>query len=189
QGHPITDVHISRSASILAHPEAHFTMARPGLMLYGVYPSPEFSPRADLRPVMAVKTEIVQLKSVPPGTSISYGRTFRARRETRVATIAIGYADGLSRHLSNRGEALVRGRRCPVIGRVCMDLTMLDTTAVADARVGDEVVLIGSQGKERITAEEMAEKIGTISYEVLCGISKRVPRRYVDASGMTPDTI
>jgi alanine racemase len=116
------------------------------------------------------------LKKLPAGTPISYGRTFVTRRESLIATIPIGYADGFSRSLSNCGEALVRGARVPVTGRVCMDMTMLDVTEVPGVREGDEVVLIGSSGSERITAADLAAKTGTIPYEVLCGISSRVPR-------------
>ena len=116
------------------------------------------------------------LKKLPTGTPISYGRTFVTGRESLIATIPIGYADGFSRSLSNCGEALVRGARVPVVGRVCMDMTMLDVTDVPGVREGDEVVLIGSSGGERITAADLAAKTGTIPYEVLCGISARVPR-------------
>jgi alanine racemase len=123
-------------------------------------------------------TRIAFLKKTPAGIPISYGRTFVTKRKSLIATVPIGYADGYARSLSNRGEALVRGTRVPVVGRVCMDMMMLDTTDVAGVREGDDVVLIGSQGSERITAEDIAAKTGTIPYEVLCGISSRVPRVY-----------
>ena len=119
------------------------------------------------------------MKTVPAGAPISYGRTFVTKRESRIATIPIGYADGFSRGLSNCGEALVRGARVPVTGRVCMDMTMLDVTDVPGVSEGDDVVLIGRQGNEEITADDIAAKTGTIAYEVLCGISSRVPRVYV----------
>jgi alanine racemase len=144
-------------------------------MLYGYDPL-ERSSGADLRPVLSLVSRIAFLKKVPAGTPISYGRTFVTERESRIATIPIGYADGYSRALSNKGEAIVRGRRVPVVGRVCMDMTMLDVTDVPQALVGDEVVLIGRQGKERITADDIAAGTGTIAYEVLCGIGGRVPR-------------
>jgi alanine racemase len=145
-------------------------------MLYGYDPVEGNAPGAALQPVLSLVTRIFLLKKLPAGTPISYGRTFVTRRESLIATIPIGYADGFSRSLSNCGEALVRGARVPVTGRVCMDMTMLDVTEVPGVREGDEVVLIGSSGSERITAADLAAKTGTIPYEVLCGISSRVPR-------------
>jgi len=154
-------------------------MVRPGLMLYGYNPLEGEGFGADLRPVLSLITRIAFLKKVLAGVPISYGRTFVTKRESVIATIPIGYADGYSRGLSNRGEAIVRGIRVPVAGRVCMDMTMLDVTDVPDVSEGDGVVLIGSQGNERITAVDIALRTGTIPYEVLCGISSRVPRMYV----------
>jgi alanine racemase len=127
---------------------------------------------------MTLKTRIHFLKSVPPGARISYGGTFKARRESLIATLPIGYADGYSRALSNHGEVLIEGKRAPVVGKVCMDFVMVDVTDIPRVSVGDEVVLMGRQGKEQISPEEIAEKIGSISYEVLCSIRKRVPRIY-----------
>ncbi len=124
-------------------------------------------------------TRVAFLKKVPAGVPISYGRTFVTKRESVIATLPIGYADGYSRGLSNKGEALVRGRRARVAGRVCMDMCMMDVTDVPGVREGDEVVLIGSQSGERVTADEIAVKTGTIPYEVLCGIGSRVPRIYL----------
>jgi len=124
-------------------------------------------------------TKIVQLKKVPKGFSVSYGRKFVAKKESAIAAIPIGYADGFPRHLSNKGEALIRGQRARVAGVVCMDMTMLDVTHIRGVTEGDEVVLIGRQGHDEITVNEVAEKAGTISYEILCGISSRVPRVYV----------
>jgi alanine racemase len=171
--------HAANSAAVLDYRRALFTMVRPGLMLYGYNPLEGEAADADLRPVLSLVTRIAFLKKVPAGLPISYGRTFVTKRESMIATIPIGYADGYSRGLSNRGEAIVRGVRVPVVGRVCMDMTMLDVTEVPAVSEGDEVVLIGSQGNERITADDIAVKTGTISYEVLCGISSRVPRVYV----------
>jgi alanine racemase len=151
-------------------------MVRPGLMLYGYSPL-ESSVSADLRPVLSFASRIAFLKNVAAGVPISYGRTFVTKRESLIATIPVGYADGYSRTLSNKGEALVRGKRVPVAGRVCMDMTMLDVTGIPGVAEGDEVVLIGRQGNERITADDIAAKTGTIVYEVLCGISGRVPRK------------
>jgi alanine racemase len=167
--------HAANSAAVLEYGRALLTMVRPGLMLYGYNPL-ESGVAADLRPVLSLFTRIAFLKKVPAGVPISYGRTYVTNRESLIATIPIGYADGYSRSLSNKGEALVRGKRVPVAGRVCMDMTMLDVTDVPDVAAGDEVVLIGSSGSERITADDIAAKTGTIAYEVLCGISGRVPR-------------
>ena len=145
-------------------------------MLYGIYPSAAMANQIELKPVLSWQTRIVQLKKVPAGTSISYGQTFVTERESLIATLPVGYADGYSRLLSNRGAALVRGERAPVVGRVCMDLTMLDVTAIANVQQGDEVVLLGRQGNAEISADEMAAWANTISYEVLTSIAARVPR-------------
>jgi alanine racemase len=179
RGITIPLIHAANSAAILDYRRALFTMTRPGLMLYGYNPLEAGAAQANLTPVLSLVTRIAFLKKVPPGIPISYGRTFVTKRESLIATIPIGYADGYNRGLSNKGEALVRGMRAPVVGRVCMDMCMIDVTEVPGAREGDEVVLIGSQGRERITADDIAAKIGTIAYEVLCGISSRVPRIYL----------
>jgi len=167
--------HAANSAAVLEYDRALLTMVRPGLMLYGYNPL-ESGTTVDLRPVLSLTTRIAFVKEVPAGVPISYGRTFVSKRESLIATIPIGYADGYGRGLSNKGEALVRGVRVPVAGRVCMDMTMLDVTGVPGVAEGDEVVLIGRQGGQRITADDIAAKTGTIAYEVLCGISGRVPR-------------
>jgi alanine racemase len=172
--------HAANSAALLDYQRAHFTMVRPGLMLYGYNPlEGDTAADADLRPVLSLVTRIAFLKKVPAGIPISYGRTYITKRESLIATLPIGYADGYSRSLSNRGEALVRGVRAPVAGRVCMDMCMLDVTDVPGVSEGDEVVLIGNRENERITADDIAAKTGTIAYEVLCGISSRVPRVYL----------
>ena len=171
--------HAANSAAILNVPESYFDMVRPGIMLYGLYDSEFVARDVELRQSMTLKTKIVFLKELPPGKTVSYGRTFTTARRTVVATIPIGYADGYNRLLSNRAPALVRGRRVPVIGRICMDQTMLDVTDVPGVSVGDEVVLYGSQGEERISIEEIAALLGTISNEVICAVGKRVPRVYV----------
>jgi alanine racemase len=177
-GHPVRIRHFANSAATVRRLGGESEMVRPGIMLYGVRPAPEFNPEIALRPVMRFVTETVFVKRVPPGTPISYGRTFVTERESVIATLPVGYADGVPRKLSNRGEVLVRGARLPIIGRVCMDLTMIDATAFPDLAVGEEVVLIGGQGEQRISAEEFATWAETIDYEILCGVSGRVPRVY-----------
>ncbi len=169
-------VHLANSAATISLPSAYFDMVRPGLMLYGVYPSPAMKAQVALRPVLSWTTRILQLKTLPPGSSISYGQTFVTRRDSRIATLPVGYADGYQRLLSNRGEVLVRGQRAPVVGTVCMDLTMIDVTDIRGVRAGDEVVLLGRQGQAEISADEMAAWSQTISYEVLTSIGARVPR-------------
>jgi alanine racemase len=171
-------LHMASSATLTAFPAYSARLVRPGIMLYGSYPSRAFQNLIPLKPVMTLKTRIYFLKSVPPGTRISYGGTFTTKRQSLIATLPAGYADGYSHHLSNRGEVLIHGKRAPVIGKVCMDFVIVDVTDVPRVKVGDEVVLIGRQGKEQITADEIAEKIDSISYEVLCSIGKRVPRIY-----------
>jgi len=171
-------LHMASSATLTAFPAFCAKLVRPGIMLYGSYPSPTFRSLIPLKPVMTLKTRIHFLKSVPPGTRISYGGIFKAKRKSLIATLPIGYADGYSRHLSNHGEVLIRGRRAPVVGKVCMDFTMVDVTGIPHVSEGDEVILMGRQGKDQITPEEIAEKVNSISYEVLCSIGKRVPRIY-----------
>ncbi len=155
---------------------AHGDFARAGIALYGAEPLDASSPR--LEPVMRWRTAIFRLKDLPTGHAIGYGTTFRTTRASRIATLPLGYADGYRRGLSNRGEVLVRGNRAPVVGRVSMDLTTIDVTDIPDAALGDEVILLGRQGIHEITAEELARKLDTISYEVFCGVSARVPRVY-----------
>jgi alanine racemase len=171
-------LHMASSAMLAAFPAYSASLVRPGIMLYGSYPSPAFQTVIPLKPVMTLKTRIHFLKSVPPGTRISYGGTFATKRESLIATLPIGYADGYSRHLSNRGEVLIHGKRVPIVGKVCMDFIMVDVTDIPRVSIGDEVILMGKQGRGQITAEEIAEKINSISYEVLCAIGKRVPRIY-----------
>ena len=171
-------LHMANSAILTAFPSCSGNLARPGIMLYGSYPSPRFQDLIKLKPIMTLKTRVHYLKLVPPKTSISYGGTFVTKKQSLIATLPIGYADGYSRHLSNRGEVLIRGRRAPVVGAVCMDFIMADVTDIPNVSIGDEVILMGRQGGEEITAEEIAGKIGSISYEVLCSIGKRIPRIY-----------
>lgn len=172
--------HAANSAAILQSPRAHLNVVRPGIALFGV--EPRVGVCKELRPVMQVRTELVSVREVPAGQSVGYGGTWKATRTSRIATIPMGYADGLSRALSNRGELLVRGKRVPVAGIISMDMAMLDVTEVTDVRVGDECVVLGTQkgplGQETISAEEIATRLGTIPWEVLTDISRRVPRFY-----------
>ena len=149
---------------------------RTGIALYGGAPLDDDSTR--LEPLMRWRTQIARLKELPPGHAIGYGTTFHTKRASRIATLPVGYADGYNRRLSNRGEVLVRGKRAPIVGRVSMDLVTIDVTDIADAEFGDEVVLLGTQGNDEITAEELAAKLDTISYEIFCNVSARVPRVY-----------
>ena len=175
-------LHIANSAATFGLDLAGCNLVRPGIALYGALPSANFAGKMDLRPVMSLKSRIAMLKWVEPGTSISYARRYTAGETTLVASVPVGYADGYRRSLTNRGEALVRGVRVPVIGTVCMDWIMLDVSKVPAVAVGDEVVLMGSDAEGRsIRPEELAEWSGTITYEFFCGISKRVPRVYLPA--------
>lgn len=173
--------HSANSAAILAFEDSHFNLVRPGLALYGLRPEAKFPGRLVLKPVLAFKTRIAYLKEVARGRTISYGRTYTAKSPTTVATLPVGYGDGYNRLLSNKARVLIRGRLCRVVGVVCMDQTMVDVRPLRQqARIYDEVVLIGSQGARRIRAEEIASLCRTIPYEVVCWISPRVPRVYLD---------
>ena len=171
--------HISNSGAILNYPDYHLDMVRPGIMSYGIYPSPETQGKASLVPVMSFKTRVVLVKEFPEGYSIGYGRTFITRKQTRIATIPVGYGDGFAWLLSNQGEALIRGKRVPIAGRISMDICTLDVSPISECAVGDEVVLMGEQGGERITADGIAAKVHSISYEILCALGKRAPRVFL----------
>ncbi|HUU43957.1 MAG TPA: alanine racemase [Planctomycetota bacterium] len=179
-------VHTANSGAVIDVPESWFNMVRLGISLYGYLPSDETSGSIDLVPAMSVHSRIVHLKTVPAGTSISYGRTFRTTRETRVATAPVGYADGLDRRLSNAGKMIVHaaagaGVVCPIIGRVCMDQTMLDVTAVDDASAGSAVTVYSGRRDDPNSVESTARLLGTIPHVVTCAVSKRVPRVYLPA--------
>ncbi|HEY3446539.1 MAG TPA: alanine racemase [Myxococcales bacterium] len=182
-GHPISWRHISNSAAALDLDEVkdgeEFNLVRPGIMLYGEYPAEALREKAKLEPVLTWKTSITHLKKVGPGQSVSYGGKWTTPRESLVATLPVGYADGYNRHMTNRGEVLVRGKRAKVVGTVCMDMCMVDVTAIPGASVHDEVVLLGRQGGEVVTAQEFAQKCETIPYEILCAVGARVPRAVV----------
>lgn len=171
--------HAANSIATIDWDVHNMNLVRPGILLYGIYPKKEFKKAIKLKPVMSLKTKIVFLKDIPSGRSISYGRTFIAQKPTKIATIPIGYADGYGRILSNRGEALLRGELVKVAGIVTMDQTLLDVGEVKNIRVGDEVVLFGSQGEATISIEKISRLAKTIPYEILAGITNRVPRLYV----------
>ncbi|WP_373498377.1 alanine racemase [Desulfococcus sp.] len=169
--------HAANSGAVIDMPQTHLDMVRAGIAVYGLYPSDEVDRgRIDLVPAMTLKARIAQLKSVPAGFPVSYAGTYVTPRPTIIATVPVGYADGYRRALSSRGVMLVGGLRVPVVGRVCMDLTMLDVGGVPGVAPGDEVVILGAQGGERITAEEIAGRLGTIHYEVVSTVMARVPR-------------
>lgn len=170
--------HAASSIAVVDWKKAHLNLVRPGLLLYGVYPKQDYRKDFELKPVMTLKTRIVFIKNTPPGRGISYGRQYITQKETKIATLPIGYADGYGRILSNKAEALVRGQYVSVIGRVTMDQTLIDVGHVKDAKVGDEVVLIGRQGNSEIPVEKIAKLAGTIPYEIIVGIMDRVPRVY-----------
>ena len=176
-------VHIANSAAAFSLDLPFCNLARPGIVLYGSPPSADFAGRLELSPVMRLKSRVAMLKWVEPGTTISYARRFTAEARTLVASVPVGYADGYHRALTNRGEALIRGARALVAGTVCMDWIMLDVTSVPGVQVGDEVVLLGcDEDGNCVRAEELAEWAGTIPYEIFCGISKRVPRVYLNGA-------
>lgn len=176
--------HAGNSAAGIDTPELVGNMLRLGISLYGFYPSAHVDhTRIALRPAMSYKTRIVMLKTVPPDTGVSYGMIYRTSGEETIATVPVGYGDGYTRMLTGKASALVRGRRVPVVGRICMDQTMLDVSGVPDVRQGDEVVLFGSQQQTTLHADELAEALGTIHYEIACLVSCRVPRVYVRDDG------
>ncbi len=173
--------HVCNSGGIIQYTQMHLDMVRPGIILYGLYPSNEVSRSSiNLKPAMTLKANIVHVKDVDKDTCISYGRTFRTSRKSRIATVPIGYADGYTRLMSNKGRMLVNGEFVPVVGRICMDQCMIDVTDLEkEVHVGDEVVIFGNQGGASISVDEIAAKVGTINYELICIIGKRIPRVYI----------
>ena len=178
--------HAANSAAILDIEDAHFNLVRPGLMLYGIYPSRHVLRDLALKPAFSLKTRVVYLKNVSPGRSVSYGRDYVAAVPTAIATLSLGYVDGYSHLLSNKSSVLIKGRRAPIAGRICMDQMMVDVGKIKDVKVGDEVVLIGCQGNQEIKIEEIADACGTISYQVLCWINQEVPRLYLPRAASGP---
>jgi alanine racemase len=171
-------LHVANSAALVLRPDSHFNLLRPGLAIYGLPPVPAVREAVELRPVMTFKTRVLQLKLVPAGTGISYGHTFTTSRPSVIGVLPVGYADGYRRGLQHGGEVMIRGRRAPVVGAVCMDLTMVDLTEVPGAAPGDEVILWGGSGDAIISVNDIARLVQTISYEMLCTVGKRVPRIY-----------
>jgi alanine racemase len=172
--------HVANSAALIDMTDSHLDLVRPGIATYGLYPSAEVDhERVKLKPVMEWKARIIQVKTVPAGFGVSYGMTYQTPQPTTLATVAVGYADGLSRNLSSRGQMLVGGQKVPIVGRICMDLTLLDVSEVPGVAVGDEVVILGRQGEEVLTADEMATTLDTINYEIVSTITSRVPRIYL----------
>lgn len=177
-------IDMANSPGAIAHPSSRGNLVRLGGVLYGLGGDvlPREVEKPELMPVMSLRTEIAQIKKVPPGTSLGYGRTFVTERESLIGTVPIGYHDGYRRNLSNRAQVIVNGSLPPVVGRISMDWTTIDLTDVIDVSVGDEVILIGQSNNLSIRAEDLAGLIGTISYEITCGISSRVPRRFIDTT-------
>ncbi|MGH7917882.1 MAG: alanine racemase, partial [Candidatus Binataceae bacterium] len=172
--------HVANSAAMVLRPDAHYNLMRPGLALYGLPPVPAVREQVELRPVMTFKTRVLQVKKVAAGRGVGYGHTFVTSRESMIGVLPVGYADGYRRGLQHGGEVMVRGRRAPVIGAICMDLTLVDLTDVPGARSGDEVILWGGAGEAMISVNDVARLAQTISYEMLCTVGRRVPRVYID---------
>jgi alanine racemase len=170
--------HVANSAAMVLRADTHFSLMRPGLAMYGLPPVQAVREHVELRPVMTLKTRVLQVKRVPAGSGVSYGHTFVTPRESVIGVLAVGYADGYRRGLQHGGEVLVRGRRAPIVGAVCMDMTMVDLTDVPDANIGDEVILWGGAGEAMISVNDIARITQTISYEMLCTVGRRVPRVY-----------
>ena len=173
-------LHAANSAATLMLPETHLNMVRPGIVMYGVYPSPEVERTVPLRPVLSLKSRVIRLHQIRAGEGVSYGLTWKAKRNTLIALIPFGYGDGLPRLLSNRGQVLIHGQRVPIRGRVCMDQCIVDVTDVPEVKVGDEVVLLGCQGNEEINVDEIAHWANTINREIFTGICTDLPRIYLN---------
>jgi alanine racemase len=174
-------IHAANSGAILQHPDTYYDLVRAGVMLYGMLPDVQTMPTVPIKPVMTLKTRLVEVRTHPRGRFLSYGCTFQTGRKSRIGIMPIGYGDGLSRKLSNRGEVMIRGCRAPIVGRVCMDQILVDVTDIPGAAVGDDVLLWGSDGKDVLKIEEVSSWMETITYEVTCALGRRVPRIYTDA--------
>ena len=181
QGWKLPLSHLANSAALWELKEAHLGLVRPGIMLYGSPPAAHRPPPVELRPVMALYSRVLQVKRLPPGAAISYGCTYKTRDWCDVAVIPVGYCNGYSRHLSNRGEMLIHGQRAPILGRVCMNLTMVEVTDIPGVQAGDRVTLLGEDEGQRLSADELAAWAETISYEIYCALGTANPRRYTGA--------
>ena len=170
---------LANSAGLMKFKDAHFDMVRPGIMLYGGLPSPDFNAPVPFQPVMRFAAEVIQVRDFPDHTPVSYGRTYHTQGPRRIAVLSAGYGEGLPRNLSNKGKVLIQGKKVPITGRVCMNMTMVDVTGLEHVRSGDEAVFLGTQDGERITADDVASWAGTISYEILCSLGQRNPKEYV----------
>jgi alanine racemase len=170
---------LANSAGLMKFKDAHFELVRPGIMLYGGLPCPDFNAPVALKPAMRFSGEVIQVRDFPPHTPVSYGRTYHTEGPRRIAVISAGYGEGLPRGLSNRGKVLIKGKKVPITGRVCMNMTMVDVTGLRDVRSGDEAIFLGAQDGEKITADDLASWAGTISYEILCSAGQRNPKEYV----------
>jgi alanine racemase len=169
---------LANSAGLMKFKEARFDMVRPGIMLYGGLPSPDFQSPVQLRPVMRFSAEVIQVREFPDHTPVSYSRTYYTQGPRRIAVLSAGYGEGLPRSMSNRGKALIRGHKAPITGRVCMNMTLVDVTGLREVRAGDEAVFLGTQEGETITADDVASWAGTISYDILCSVGQRNPKEY-----------
>ena len=181
-GFRLTCNSLANSAGILAYDDAHFEMVRPGIALYGGLPSPEFSRPVLLKPVMCFKGKILQIRDLPDQTPVSYGRSYYTKGPIRTAILSVGYANGLSRRLSNNGDVLIGGKKAPIMGRICMNLTAVDITGITGVKTGDEAVILGNQGKLTITGDNIARNAGTISYEVFCAMGRLNRKEYIASS-------
>ncbi|MFA5033989.1 MAG: alanine racemase [bacterium] len=172
-------VHTASSAAILNFSDSYFNMIRPGILMYGLYPSEGCKKSVSVSPILSLYTRICQINEIPANTGVSYSRTYKSKGRRKIATLLVGYGDGYPRSLSNKGIVIVKGKRANIVGNVCMDLTMVDVTDIPDVKIGDKVTLIGKDGKQEITANEIAELAGTINYEIITRMSPRVPRIYI----------
>ncbi len=173
-------LHIANSAAVIDLKETSLDLVRPGIMLYGLLPSNDLNKEADLKALLSFKTKVVQLRKLPAASTVSYGSTYKTEKDEKLAVLPIGYKDGYPRLLSNKGEVLIKGKRAPIRGRVCMGQTIVSVDHIADVEIGDEVVLIGKQGGEEISAAEIADLTGTINYEIVCNLSERLEKVYFD---------
>ncbi|MCD6574771.1 alanine racemase [Candidatus Aerophobetes bacterium] len=171
--------HMANSAAVLDLPSSYLNLVRPGIIIYGLYPSGEVTKTVNLKPAMSFKTHVVYIKTFPAGTYIGYRRSFTTKRKSTIAVLPVGYTDGYSRALSNRGQVLIKGKRAPVVGKICMNITLIDVSHIPGVKVGDEVVLFGEQGNNAISVDEIASIVNTLNYEIICTVGNCAPRVYI----------